>query len=151
VFRHPQLSSKVEGGCVYEDRVALIRADTADEAIEKPRQKRLLTPVMGPSSWVSRTSSTCMHLRCVTRLRSTHECGQVHFRPATTSTNFTTAVPSMSASKRASFPSVSVLKAALLAPSRAPSNYAFKPTAGEVIRFNQPLLAGGGLTRRWAA
>jgi hypothetical protein len=31
--------------------------------------------------------------------------------------------------------------------SMAP-NYAFKPTAGEVIRFNQPLLAGGGLTRR---
>ncbi len=30
----------------------------------------------------------------------------------------------------------------------ARSNYAFKPTAGEVIRTNQPLLAGGGLTRR---
>jgi len=29
-----------------------------------------------------------------------------------------------------------------------PPNYAFKPTAGEVIRFNQPLWAGGGLTRR---
>jgi hypothetical protein len=29
-----------------------------------------------------------------------------------------------------------------------PPNYAFKPTAGEVIRFNLPLLAGGGLTRR---
>jgi hypothetical protein len=29
-----------------------------------------------------------------------------------------------------------------------PPNYAFKPTAGEVIRTNQPLLAGGGLTRR---
>jgi hypothetical protein len=29
-----------------------------------------------------------------------------------------------------------------------PPNYAFKPTAGEVIRFNQPLRAGGGLTRR---
>jgi hypothetical protein len=29
-----------------------------------------------------------------------------------------------------------------------PPNYAFKPTAGEVIRSNQPLLAGGGLTRR---
>jgi hypothetical protein len=27
-------------------------------------------------------------------------------------------------------------------------NYAFKPTAGEVIRFNQPLPCGGGLTRR---
>jgi hypothetical protein len=27
-------------------------------------------------------------------------------------------------------------------------NYAFKPTAGEVFRTNQPLLAGGGLTRR---
>jgi hypothetical protein len=27
-------------------------------------------------------------------------------------------------------------------------NYAFKPTAGEVCRTNQPLLAGGGLTRR---
>jgi hypothetical protein len=27
-------------------------------------------------------------------------------------------------------------------------NYAFKPTAGEVIRTNQPLRAGGGLTRR---
>jgi hypothetical protein len=24
----------------------------------------------------------------------------------------------------------------------------FKPTAGEVFRTNQPLLAGGGLTRR---
>jgi hypothetical protein len=35
VYRHPQPSSKVEGGCVYEDRVVLIRADTADEAIEK--------------------------------------------------------------------------------------------------------------------
>jgi len=32
-----------------------------------------------------------------------------------------------------------------------PPNYAFKPTAGDVIRFNQPLRAGGGLTRRWAA
>ncbi len=32
-----------------------------------------------------------------------------------------------------------------------PPNYAFKPTAGEVFRINQPLLAGGGLTRRWAA
>jgi hypothetical protein len=32
-----------------------------------------------------------------------------------------------------------------------PPNYAFKPTAGEVIRFNRPLRAGGGLTRRWAA
>jgi hypothetical protein len=29
-----------------------------------------------------------------------------------------------------------------------PSNYAFKPTAGEVVRINQPLRAGGGLTRR---
>jgi hypothetical protein len=29
-------------------------------------------------------------------------------------------------------------------------NYAFKPTAGEVCRSNQPLLAGGGLTRRYA-
>jgi hypothetical protein len=29
-----------------------------------------------------------------------------------------------------------------------PPNYAFKPTAGEVFRTNQPLLAGGGLTRR---
>jgi hypothetical protein len=28
------------------------------------------------------------------------------------------------------------------------SNYAFKPTAGEVFRTNQPLLTGGGLTRR---
>jgi hypothetical protein len=28
------------------------------------------------------------------------------------------------------------------------SNYAFKPTAGEVIRTNQPSRAGGGLTRR---
>jgi hypothetical protein len=28
------------------------------------------------------------------------------------------------------------------------SNYAFKPTAGEVFRSNQALLAGGGLTRR---
>jgi hypothetical protein len=28
------------------------------------------------------------------------------------------------------------------------SNYAFKPTAGEVFRSNRPLLAGGGLTRR---
>jgi hypothetical protein len=28
------------------------------------------------------------------------------------------------------------------------SNYAFKPTAGEVFRTNKPLLAGGGLTRR---
>jgi hypothetical protein len=28
------------------------------------------------------------------------------------------------------------------------SNYAFKPTAGEVFRTNQPLRAGGGLTRR---
>ena len=28
------------------------------------------------------------------------------------------------------------------------SNYAFKPTAGEVVRTNPPLLAGGGLTRR---
>jgi hypothetical protein len=28
------------------------------------------------------------------------------------------------------------------------SNYAFKPTAGEVCRTNQPLLAGGGSTRR---
>jgi hypothetical protein len=27
-------------------------------------------------------------------------------------------------------------------------NYAFKPTAGEVGRSNQPLPAGGGLTRR---
>jgi hypothetical protein len=31
------------------------------------------------------------------------------------------------------------------------SNYAFKPTAGEVCRSNQSLRAGGGLTRRWAA
>jgi hypothetical protein len=30
-------------------------------------------------------------------------------------------------------------------------NYAFKPTAGEVFRTNQPLRTGGGLTRRWAA
>jgi hypothetical protein len=30
----------------------------------------------------------------------------------------------------------------------ARSNYAFKPTAGEVFRTNQPLSAGGGLTRR---
>jgi hypothetical protein len=29
-----------------------------------------------------------------------------------------------------------------------PPNYAFKPTAGEVCRSNQALLAGGGLTRR---
>jgi hypothetical protein len=29
-----------------------------------------------------------------------------------------------------------------------PPNYAFKPTAGEVIRTNRPLPAGGGLTRR---
>jgi hypothetical protein len=28
------------------------------------------------------------------------------------------------------------------------SNYAFKPTAGEVCRSNHPLRAGGGLTRR---
>jgi hypothetical protein len=28
------------------------------------------------------------------------------------------------------------------------ANYAFKPTAGEVCRSNQPLSAGGGLTRR---
>ncbi len=34
-------------------------------------------------------------------------------------------------------------RAILIAP-----NHAFKPTAGEVIRFNQPLRAGGGLTRR---
>jgi hypothetical protein len=33
-------------------------------------------------------------------------------------------------------------------PNRSQSNYAFKPTAGEVIRTSQPLLAGGGLTRR---
>jgi hypothetical protein len=32
--------------------------------------------------------------------------------------------------------------------SRMQPNYAFKPTAGEVFRFNQPLRAGGGLTRR---
>jgi hypothetical protein len=32
--------------------------------------------------------------------------------------------------------------------SKLMSNYAFKPTAGEVCRSNQPLLAGGGLTRR---
>jgi hypothetical protein len=36
-------------------------------------------------------------------------------------------------------------------PTNVSPNYAFKPTAGEVFRFNQPLLAGGGLTRRWAA
>ncbi len=30
-------------------------------------------------------------------------------------------------------------------------NYAFKPTAGGVCRSNPALLAGGGLTRRWAA
>jgi hypothetical protein len=29
-----------------------------------------------------------------------------------------------------------------------PPNYAFKPTAGELVRTNQPLRAGGGLTRR---
>jgi hypothetical protein len=29
-----------------------------------------------------------------------------------------------------------------------PPNYAFKPIAGEVTRKNQPLSAGGGLTRR---
>jgi hypothetical protein len=32
-----------------------------------------------------------------------------------------------------------------------PPNYAFKPTAGEVVRTNQLLLAGGGLTRRYVA
>jgi hypothetical protein len=31
---------------------------------------------------------------------------------------------------------------------RGKPNYAFKPTAGEVFRSNQPLRAGGGLTRR---
>jgi hypothetical protein len=35
--------------------------------------------------------------------------------------------------------------------SKLAPNYAFKPTAGEVIRFNRPLWTGGGLTRRWAA
>ena len=30
-------------------------------------------------------------------------------------------------------------------------NYVLKPTAGERSRFNQPLSAGGGLARRWAA
>jgi hypothetical protein len=32
--------------------------------------------------------------------------------------------------------------------TKAAPNYAFKPTAGEVFRSNQPLRAGGGLTRR---
>jgi hypothetical protein len=29
-------------------------------------------------------------------------------------------------------------------------NYAFKPTAKETLRFNQLVLVGGGLIRRWA-
>lgn len=29
------------------------------------------------------------------------------------------------------------------------SNYAFKPTAGEITRFNQPLWVDGGITRRY--
>ena len=60
VFRHAQLSSKVEGGCVYEDRVVLIRADSADEAIEKA-EAEAATYASDQSEFVGFTNVFCLY------------------------------------------------------------------------------------------